>query len=126
MKTGDKNRGHYLGTEIGEKWWRRYTKDGFFARGIGQYWIEDGNFFFLRILTIHPIVLALSEVMEIKIGKWHAGRWAVGKPIVKMVWMKGSTRLSSGFILSGDWHETEKLAAELRLQGKGRPSPSIG
>jgi len=27
----DRRRGHYLGTESDEKWWKRYTKEGFFA-----------------------------------------------------------------------------------------------
>ena len=28
--------GAYLGTELDETWWKRYRKDGFFARGNGM------------------------------------------------------------------------------------------
>lgn len=92
MNTGDRKRGHYLGTEIDERWWRRY-------------------------ITANPIVIPLHDVVEVKVGKWHSGRWAGGKPIVKLVWVKEAVRLSSGFILSADRGETERLAAELRSQG---------
>ncbi|MDI6773102.1 MAG: hypothetical protein QME77_11050 [bacterium] len=118
VNTGDRKRGHYLGTEIDERWWRRYSKEGFLARGIGEYWVDGGSLFFLRYLTANPIVIPLHDVVEVKVGRWHSGRWAVGKPIVKLVWMKEAVRLSSGFILSADRSETEKLVAELRLQGK--------
>jgi hypothetical protein len=37
----DKNKGLYLGTEIDQKWWRRYTKEGLFLRGNGEYWYDD-------------------------------------------------------------------------------------
>jgi hypothetical protein len=33
-----KKRGSYLGTEVDEKWYKRYRRDGFFARGSGEYW----------------------------------------------------------------------------------------
>jgi hypothetical protein len=29
----DKRRGRYLGTEMDEKWWKRYAQEGWFARG---------------------------------------------------------------------------------------------
>jgi hypothetical protein len=45
----EKRRGHYLGTEIDEKWWRRYRKDGFLARGLGEYWIENSFYIFIDI-----------------------------------------------------------------------------
>lgn len=34
--------GHYLGTEIDEKWWRRYRKNKFLARGNGEYLYGKG------------------------------------------------------------------------------------
>jgi len=36
--------------------------------------------------------------VNIKIGKWHSGRWY----IVKIVWIKEEVRLSSGFVISRD------------------------
>ncbi|PIW87335.1 MAG: hypothetical protein COZ94_05705 [Nitrospirae bacterium CG_4_8_14_3_um_filter_41_47] len=44
----EKNKGLYLGTEINEKWYRRYTKDNLLMRGNGEYWYDDKGFYFLR------------------------------------------------------------------------------
>jgi hypothetical protein len=33
----EKALGIYFGTEINEKWWKRYTKDKLFMRGNGTY-----------------------------------------------------------------------------------------
>jgi hypothetical protein len=32
----DKRRGRYSGTEMDEKWWKRYAQKGWFARGKGE------------------------------------------------------------------------------------------
>jgi len=37
----DRRRGCYLGTEIDEKWWKRYAREGLFVRGNGEYWFDD-------------------------------------------------------------------------------------
>ena len=110
-----KRRGHYLGTEIDGKWWRRYRKDGFLASGLGEYWIENSFFYFYRHLTVNPILIALCDVSEIKIGKSHSGSWAGGKPVVKIIWEKDNRKLCSGFILSADERETELLVEKIRL-----------
>jgi hypothetical protein len=109
-----KSRGHYLGTEIDKKWWRRYRKDGFLARGLGEYWIENSLLYFHRYLTVNPIVISLCDVCEVKIGKWHSGFWAGGKPVVKILWGKDNRKLSSGFVLSADKKETELLVEKIR------------
>jgi hypothetical protein len=105
----EKRRGHYLGTEIDGKWWRRYRKDGFFVRGLGEYWIENSFLYFHRYLTLNPIVISLCDVCEVKIGKWHSGSWAGGKPVVKILWEKDNRKLCSGFVLSADKKETESI-----------------
>ena len=92
--------GHYLGTEVDEKWWKRYTKNKLLARGNGKYWIEKGAFCFLRYLSKDPIEIRFEDIVDIKIGTWHSGRWCIGWPIVKIVWMKEGIRLSSGFVVS--------------------------
>ena len=66
--------GLYLGTEIDEKWWKRYTKDKMFARGNGKYSYDNEGFYFLRYLTKLPITIPFKNVTEFKIGKWHSGR----------------------------------------------------
>jgi len=114
MEVIEKRRGHYLGTEIDGKWWRRYRKDGFLARGLGEYWIENSFLYFHRHLTVNPIVITLYDVSEIKIGKWHSGSWAGGKPVVKILWEKDNRKLCSGFVLSANKQETELLVEEIR------------
>jgi hypothetical protein len=109
----DKRRGHYLGTEIGEKWWKRYTKDGLFARGNGEYWVDDEAFYFLRYLTQDPIVIPFDKIEELKVGTWHAGRWAWGNLIVKFLWSHRGQSLSSGFILSYQKPEVQRLVDEI-------------
>jgi hypothetical protein len=110
-------RGHYLGTEIGERWWRRYTGDGLLARGAGEYWIDRSAFFFHRFLTCVPIVIALRDVERVRLGRWHAGRWAAGRPVLKVVWRRAGTLLSSGFVVSSDDAETTGLAQRIQSAG---------
>lgn len=114
MNVSEKRRGHYLGTEIDEKWWRRYSREGLLARGIGEFWIDGAALFFRRYLTAAPIVIPLGDVLEVKVGRWHSGRWAGGAPVVKVVWQKGDHRLSSGFVVSCDARERETLVQVIR------------
>ena len=113
MNPNKKKRGHYLGTELGGKWWRRYTRDGFLSRGNGEYWMDTSALFFRRYLTDTPIVIFFDDVLEVKTGKWHSGRWAFGAPVVKVVWKKGDNMLSSGFVFSRDSSETEALVQKM-------------
>jgi len=109
-----RTRGHYLGTELNEKWWRRCRHHGLLARGIGEYWFEDNALFFRRFLMAEPIVIHFRDVTGVRVGKWHAGRWAGGAQVVKVVWNKAGDRLSSGFVMSRQKSETSALVARLR------------
>jgi hypothetical protein len=60
-----RRRGHYLGTENDETWWKRYKKDGFFARGNGVYWLDAEAFCFLRHLTKHPIKIPVNKISRL-------------------------------------------------------------
>ncbi|MGM0689863.1 MAG: hypothetical protein ACQESO_09820 [Bacillota bacterium] len=111
----EKRRGYYLGTEIDQKWWRRYIKDGFFARGTGEYWFDKTAFYFHRHLTGGPIVIEFKDIIGVRIGKWHSGKWAGGKPVVKLLWEKDSEQLCSGFVLSTDQGETEALLEKIKM-----------
>lgn len=113
LKNNEKN-GHYLGTEINEKWWRRYSRNKMLARGKGNYWYDDNSFFFLRILTNNPISISFSDIVEFKVGKWHAGKWGNGKPILKIIWFDNTQKLSSGFIIHNELVEVNKLIDELK------------
>lgn len=114
VHSAEDRRGHYFGTEVDGKWWRRYSSDGLLARGIGEFRIETSALFFRRYLTEIPIVIPFGDVLDVKIGKWHSGRWAGGAPVVKIVWRKSDTRLSSGFVFSRDARETDVLVQEIR------------
>ena len=102
-------KGIYLGTEIDEKWWKRYTKDKLFMRGNGTYWYDTRGFYFHRYLTRNPIFIPFHAITWIKLGPWHSGRWAYGNLILKLVWEKDNIVLSSGFVVSKNRDETKKL-----------------
>jgi hypothetical protein len=110
----ERRKGHYLGTEIDEKWYRRYTKDKMFARGNGEYWFDDTAFYFHRYLTKHPIRVPFEKVIQMKIGSSHSGRWVFKKRVLKLVWEKDDMKLSSGFLVARNQEETEALMAVLR------------
>jgi len=109
----EKKSGFYFGTEIKEKWWNRYTKDGMFSRGKGQYWFDNDSFYFLKDATSSTIQILRKDIITIKIGKWHSGKWGVGKPVVKILWLKENRILSSGFLVSKNIEEVEQLITEL-------------
>ena len=109
----DKNTGLYLGTEINEKWWRRYMQDGLFMRGNGEYWCDERGFYFQRYLTKHEIFIPFIQVSEIMVGSWHSGRWCPGKLVVKIIWKKENLKLSSGFLVSRFREDAVRLGFEL-------------
>lgn len=120
----EKKTGHYLGTEIDEKWWKRYRKDRFFARGNGEYGHDEQGFYFLRYLTKEPLFIPFESILEIKSRKWHSGRWSAGVEILKIIWNKEGWRLSSGFRVSAKKEETDRLKEilkeKIKSQEKGR------
>lgn len=107
-------KGHYLGTEIDEKWWKRYSKNKFLARGNGEYWYDGDSFYFHRLLTKKPISIPLRNIEDYKLGTWHAGRWGAGQKILKIIWRNNNQKLSSGFLISKDLTEIEELIADLK------------
>jgi hypothetical protein len=109
----ERKAGHYLGTEIGERWWRRFRDNGFLARGNGEYWFEEDKLCFLRYLTREPLCIPYAEVENISTGTWHAGRWNLGRPIVKLHWERDGLQLSSGFVVGRDQQETEDFIVTL-------------
>ena len=110
----EKRRGHYLGTEIDEKWWKRYRKNGFFARGYGEYWFDEEAFYFSRYLMMKPLVIPFKGILGFRLGSWHAGRWSAGRPIIKIFWSNLEEDLSSGFVLSRDGEGSLEIIEEIR------------
>ena len=110
----EERRGHYLGTEIDGRWYKRYRQDGLFARGLGDYWIEGDVLRFRRYLTREPLSISLRRVQSVEIGNWHAGRWVGAKRAIKLIWDNQGKVLSSGFVFTKTAAEAEKQAGELR------------
>jgi hypothetical protein len=105
----DRKPGHYLGTEIDERWWKRYTRDGFFARGNGVFWYDSEAFYFLRFLTKNPLMIVFRDIEGFQLDSWHAGRWVWRRRAIKFKWHHLGQDLSSGFVLT----QTEAQARQL-------------
>lgn len=121
-------RGHYLGTEIDGAWHKRYRKEGMFARGLGEYWIQGDELCFRRYLTKKALRIPLRKVTSIGIGKWHAGRWVGSKRAIKLVWEREGMQLSSGFVLTRTSSEAAARCRELRelIDGLNPSSEALG
>lgn len=115
MVSGSSRAGHYFGTEIGGKWWKRYRAPGFSARGNGAWWFEDDELRFHRTLTKETTRIPLRLVKGISFGTWHAGQWNAGRPVVKVTWTLDGQELSSGFGF-GDRPSADVFVAEIRTR----------
>jgi hypothetical protein len=109
----EKTRGYYAGTEVAGRWWWPYAKVPFFARGNGEYWYDEQSFQFRRYLTQNPLVIPFRCVSEVQVGRWHAGRWAWGAPMVKLIWEHDGRSLSSGFVLSRNESQARQVLEEI-------------
>lgn len=116
--------GYYFGTEVDGRWWHRGHGDALFARGNGEFWHDDEALYFLRYLTLKPLAIPFKQVTGLSIGKWHAGRWGVGRPVIKVHWRRGEQNLSSGFTLAKDPEEVRSLVQEL-AELAGVPAPEV-
>ncbi|HHX43304.1 MAG TPA: hypothetical protein GX714_04865 [Chloroflexi bacterium] len=117
----ERRRGYYFGTVVNGAWWRRAYGDALFARGSGELWYDDEALFFRRYLTPTPLVIPFEQVTGLSIGRWHAGRWGLGRPVIKVHWRRGAQDLSSGFAVAGGADQTP-LLREL-AQRAGVPVP---
>ena len=112
-------KGNYFGTEIDDKWWKRYRDSRFFARGNGEFWMDESGIQFRKLLTKSPLLIPWDEITNASLGKWHAGRWGGERPILQVDFERGGQRLRAGFSLSRDWGEMESLATDLRKRTQG-------
>jgi len=115
---GDKKKGNYFGTEIDRKWWKRYRKDGLFARGNGRFWLDEEGIRFHKLLTRSPLLIRWEEITGATLGKWHAGRWAAGRPVLKVDFVRGGLNLCAGFYLSSDRQQMQRLADDLTTKAR--------
>ena len=114
MDAMERRRGHYLGTEVDGVWYRRYRKDGLFARGLGEYWLDGDLLRFRRYLTRTPLSIPLRRVRAVETGAWHSGRWVAGVRAIKLVWEHDGKLLSSGFVFTRTASEAAEQARELQ------------
>ncbi len=105
--------GKYFGTEIEEKWWKRYTKDKMLMRGNGEFSYNNKSIQFRRKLTHDLIIIDFKEILGFKNGSWHAGQWGAGNEILKVIWVKEGTNLCSGFSVSKNSKDIPELIKEL-------------
>lgn len=105
--------GKYFGTEIDEKWWKRFRKNKMLARGNGTFSYDEYSISFLRLLTNNPIVIEFEQIIAFKTGNWHAGQWGAGKPILKILWKKDNQLLSSGFSIATGSTRLKEVLSEL-------------
>lgn len=115
--------GYYYGTTKGKSWWRRYTKDGWLARGNSEIWVDGNGVHFQRYLTKEIKSISLNDIIEITTGKWHAGKW-MGTPIIKIAWRKQNLELVSGFAVSWSNDGTSKWIKTLNDVIKGESTCS--
>lgn len=107
-------KGYYFGTTVDGKWWKRYRKEGFFARGNGEYRLEENCFRFRKDVSDATLDIPYDRIIGIEVGRWHAGRWGGGSPVVRIEWSKEGKILSSGFLLAGNVKEFRNIVERLR------------
>jgi len=112
-------RGSYFGTTVGGTWWHRYKEPPFFARGNGEFWLDDDGIGFVKTLTKHPITIAWGEITGVSLGRGHAGQWGAGRPVLKVRFNRDARDLEAGFLLSSDWPQMEVLASDLQRRAGG-------
>jgi hypothetical protein len=106
--------GRYLGTIVDGRWWKRYRREGFFARGNGEWWLEGRTLCFRRALTTAPIRIDLDALVSTGSGAWHAGHWGGGRTVITLTWEREGRPLTAGFVLSDDAGEALALLAHFR------------
>lgn len=89
--------GYYYGTEIDEKWWKRYKEPTYFMRGNGEYWLDEKGICFRRFMTQEPFMIPFDKIKALKTGWFHAGKVGIGKIATKIIWENNGVLLSSGF-----------------------------
>ncbi|MEM2899527.1 MAG: hypothetical protein QXT63_01935 [Thermoplasmata archaeon] len=119
-------KGVYVGTTIDGKWWKRYTRDGFFMRGAGLGEVRNDGFYFRRYLIKKPLFILYSDMIGISLGDWHGGKWAAGRLILKIEWKKEGKedkKLCSGFLFEDDDNTrkvNEYIEKKWKARGNGR------
>jgi hypothetical protein len=108
--------GLYVGTDVGGRWWDRYTRDGFFPRGNGMLWTDARGLSFHRLLAREPLHIPWSVVTAIDWAAFHAGRWSWGRRALRVWWARDGLELRSGFLMAGSRAGLEQALEVLRQE----------
>lgn len=114
MDVTTKKKGCYFGTEVGGKWWKPCFDKGFFVKGNGSFWMDGQGLHFHKLLTREPLTISWDEMRGARVGKWHAGKWGCGYPVLKVDFERGGRKISAGFLLDKDPRVMQKLSDDLR------------
>jgi len=76
--------------------------------------MHEGGGEFRRLLTKTPMAIRWEEMTGADLGKWHAGRYLGGRPILKVSFIRDNQDLMAGFYLGADGPQMEELVADLR------------
>ncbi len=98
--------GYYYGTTKGRSWWRRYTKDGWLARGNSEIWVDEKGFRFRRYMMKEIKEIPCDRIVQVETGRWHAGKFT-GAPVIKVIWNIGEIEVVSGFSIAMDKKKTD-------------------
>lgn len=82
-------------------------------------WLDGSGLWFSRYLTRDPLHIPFRIILRVKIGTSHAGRWILGRPIVKVLWEAEGLQLCSGFVVSTDAGVTQAFVDELSKHAAG-------
>jgi hypothetical protein len=110
------SKGYYFGTEVDGRWWKRYRGKAFFARGNGEFWFDEQGLHFRKLLTTTPLSIPFSEMKGVRLGRWHAGKWGGGRPVLKIDFGRSGEALTAGFLLAKEWDRMESFASDLRAK----------
>lgn len=113
-------RGTYFGTEVNDAWWRRYLARGFFARGLGELSLDEEGIHFKKAITNTSLSIAWGEATGAELSRWHCGRWGLGRPILKVHFLREDKPLVAGFVLSPDWDEMQAFTDDLQQRIEAR------
>lgn len=111
--------GNYVGTTLGDSWWRRYRAKGYFARGNGMLSLDGDGLRFDRKLIEAPVTIPWAAMTRASLVRSHAGRWILGRPILRIDWRRDGLALASGFYLGPDRGALALFADDLNRRIRG-------
>lgn len=101
---------------------KRLRTRGLFARGNGEWTIDETGLRFLRLLTREPIEISRERIVSVDMSptSWWGGKWIPGSRVVEVRWRDEAGRaVVSGFVFSGRPEDNLTAARELKVRPSG-------